>query len=131
MDLCGRGGLAAASPIQCIQSSLYTESNANDWASCENEDSLWTKEQIWTAFRTLISRARKQDLEYVIDDLDECSSAKWHVEQFVWLQVESGISSGLVISTRRCFVDDTIGREKCAGRLIKLDLELDMDGIDD
>ena len=94
-----------------------------------SENSLWTKEEIWAAFRILISRPRKQDLVCVIDDLDECNSAKWLVEQLVWLQEESDIPSKLVISTMRCFVNDTLCREKRAGRLVKLDLELDMDGI--
>ena len=94
-----------------------------------NENSLWTKEEIWTAFRILISRARKQDLVCVIDDIDECKSAKWLVEQFVGLQEELDIPFKVVISSKRLFTNDTLGREQRAGRLVKVDLEVDVDGM--
>ena len=94
-----------------------------------NENSLRTKEDIWTAFRILISRPRKQDLVCFIDDIDECKSAKWLLEQFVRLQEELDIPFKVVISSKGSFTNDTLSREQHAGRLVKVDLEVDVDGM--
>ena len=93
------------------------------------ERSLWTKESIWIVLQILTSQPRNQALVCVIDDIDECKSAKWLVGRFAWLQEELDIPFKVVISSRKSSIYEALSREQRAGRSVIVDLGGGVDGL--
>jgi len=87
------------------------------------QTSVWTQEDMWAVFRALISQPRSKELVCVVDNLDECGSDRWLMENFLWLYDELDIPFKLIITGKPYCLNKALTSPKHQKKLVELHLE--------